>query len=359
MGRRTTTDPHPAPATDARRVLLAFALVLAAVALLLLILAVHQVLLLVFCGVLLGVLLHGLGEVAARWVRLPPPIAVPAVLVTGGVAVTLLALGWGETVARQSVALLQALPATVHEARAELMARPWTAQIVTHLPPTDELVAAVDVGRITGVFSTVMGAMAGLFVVLFVGTYAALAPRRYVDNAVLLLPPDHRARALEIASACHRALKTWLLGRLLDAGILTIMAWIGLWALGFPYAVPLALITGASAFVPYLGPLIAAAPVLLVAVGMESPSAIWQGLLFYTAIQLLEGYLVTPLIEQRVVDLPPAVVLSVQAVMAVLAGVVGVLLATPLTVVIVVLVQTLYLQDRLREDVHVIGDPER
>jgi predicted PurR-regulated permease PerM len=68
-------------------------------------------------------------------------------------------------------------------------------------------------------------------------------------------------------------------------------------------------------------------------------------LLLYVAIQTAENYLLSPLIEQRTVALPPALVIFSTLLLAALAGPLGVVLASPLTAVCIVAVKLLYIED--------------
>jgi predicted PurR-regulated permease PerM len=72
-------------------------------------------------------------------------------------------------------------------------------------------------------------------------------------------------------------------------------------------------------------------------------------------VQFLEGNVITPLIQERAVSMPPVVLLTAQVGMGILFGITGMVLATPLTVVAIVLVQMLYLQDVLHESVRILG----
>jgi predicted PurR-regulated permease PerM len=66
-------------------------------------------------------------------------------------------------------------------------------------------------------------------------------------------------------------------------------------------------------------------------------------------IQVVESYLLTPLIERKTVSLPPALTLVALAVAALLFGWLGLLLAAPATAALLVLVQMVYLEDTLGE----------
>lgn len=56
-------------------------------------------------------------------------------------------------------------------------------------------------------------------------------------------------------------------------------------------------------------------------------------LLMFCAVHILEGNVITPLLERKIVTLPPALTLCVQLLMASVTGAIGVGLAAPLTAV--------------------------
>lgn len=69
--------------------------------------------------------------------------------------------------------------------------------------------------------------------------------------------------------------------------------------------------------------------------------------ILYLSIQIIESYLITPMIQQRTVSLPPALTLVAQVALGLLLGAAGLVLATPLLVVVIVLVTKLYIEDTL------------
>ena len=91
----------------------------------------------------------------------------------------------------------------------------------------------------------------------------------------------------------------------------------------------LALFAGLAGFLPYLGPIIGAVPMVLVAGGVSLDLALWV-LGLYALIQFLESYLLTPLIQARAVSMPPAVVILSQRALGAVFGLLGLALATPL-----------------------------
>ena len=67
-------------------------------------------------------------------------------------------------------------------------------------------------------------------------------------------------------------------------------------------------------------------------------------------IQNLEGYILTPMLQQRIIHLPPAWSLSVMAVMGALFGPLGIALATPIFAVARTLTYELYIDPREEDE---------
>jgi predicted PurR-regulated permease PerM len=133
---------------------------------------------------------------------------------------------------------------------------------------------------------------------------------------------------------------------MLFIGLLT---WIGLYFIGVPLALTLGLIAGLLSFIPNFGPIFSAIPAILLAF-INSPTSALYVLALFVGVQIIESNIVTPLIERRTVELPPVLTVVSQLALAVLFGAVGLILATPILAVVMVLVQTIYIQDILGEE---------
>jgi predicted PurR-regulated permease PerM len=72
-------------------------------------------------------------------------------------------------------------------------------------------------------------------------------------------------------------------------------------------------------------------------------------------IQQIQGNFLQPMIQKKAVDVPPAVLLFSVVAAGLLFGFIGVLLAAPLTVVIFVLVQRIYVSTLLGKEIKVAG----
>jgi len=191
--------------------------------------------------------------------------------------------------------------------------------------------------------------------VLVGGIYLAAQPRLYRGGLVKLVPPGGRERVEQALDDSWRALRLWLLGRLVSMLFIGTLTGVGLWLLGIPGALALGIVAFILEFVPFIGPIIAAVPAILLALAFEPVKALWVAAL-YLGIQQLEGNVIEPLVQQRAVDLPPALLLFSIVAGAVVFGPAGVVFAAPLTVVLFVMVKRLYVRDALHTQTHMPGE---
>lgn len=111
-------------------------------------------------------------------------------------------------------------------------------------------------------------------------------------------------------------------------------------------AATLGVMTALLSFVPNIGSFIS----LLLAVLFALPQGgtiVLAAAIGYILLQLIESYVVTPLIQQRQAELPPALLISFQAILGVLFGFLGTAVASPLLAVVKVGVEELYVKDYL------------
>lgn len=322
-------------------------LVLLALLLVAIVVLAADVLLILFGGILLAILLRGTADLIAEHSQLTKKVSLAIVLaaffvvVAGGV--WLLAT----EIASQFDELGASLTNLWRELNEQLQGEAWGRQILALVERASS--EGGDSGA-SQAFSTTLGGVVNFAVVLFIGVYIAVNPGWYRRGMTRLVAPARRPRAREILDAIGHTLRWWLFGRAVGMTIVGVATGFGLWLLGVPFAVGLGVLAGALDFVPFAGPILAAAPGVLVALS-DGTTQVLYVLLLYFAIQLLEGYVLTPLIEQRSVHLPPALTIGAQVLLGVLVGPVGVAVATPLTAVIVVLIEKLYVEDVLEEDV--------
>ena len=303
---------------------------------------------LTFAGILLAIVLYGASNWLANLTGLPRllMLAVVALAGLGGLALA----GWtaGPTLGTQVALLAQSIAAGVTT---------LTSQVSTFIDRT-ALLENIDLVQVLGNFMSQWGiatgatsvamSVFGLFsaglIVLFFGVYLAADPHTYVNLVARLAPEDKRQTLLELLYETGDLLRRWLIGQSITMSAIGVFTYLGLLILGVPIAFVLALFAGLACFLPYLGPIIGAIPIILVAGGESLNLALWA-LGLYCCVQFLESYLLTPLIQARAVSMPPAAVILNQLVFGAVFGLLGLALATPLAAAATVPLRHVFGQD--------------
>ncbi len=316
---------------------------------------VARVLLVIFSGILFAIFIAGISRFLTRKIHLPYRVALGCVLVALIGLFTL--FGWvaGPSVNEQFNTLTDRLPKAIENLNSFLKQFGWTSALLNNSSEGDVLSWSKLLGGITGFFSFTAGVIADFFIIVFLGIYLAFSPAFYKDNIVRIFPQQKRARVRKVLKGVGHGLGWWLVGRLSSMLAVGLLITLGLWLIGQPLAIILGVIAGLLSFVPYIGPVLSVIPAILVALIENVYLVVWV-LAVYGAAQFLESYLITPLIQKKAVSTPPALLISVQFLMAIVFGFYGVLLATPLTVAIIILIQMLYIEDILGEPVRLLGD---
>lgn len=309
-------------------------------------------LLLIFACILFAILLHALSRALQRRLRLRSH-TVALAIVTGLMAATLGIGGWlmAPQLSEQASHLAQVVPTSLDQLRAALERYPRLKSLIAELPSNEQLARQLAaMAPNAGLFFTgIFGALGNVLIIIFAGVYFAARPGLYVSGMIRLVPIPRRQRAREVLDELGATLAKWLMGKSLSMLAAGIMTAVGLSLLGIPLALILGIIAGLMDFIPYLGPLMAGVPALLIAFSASPEQALYVALLF-GGIQLVQGYLLEPLIDQRTVSLPPALTIAMQVLFGAVFGLAGVALATPLTAALLVLVTMLYVQDILGDD---------
>lgn len=330
-----------------RRVFRATVIVLATAGATYLLWTLVDLLLLLFACALVALILLTITDAIRARTRLPFGAALALTVV--GLLALIVGAFWffGATLQGEFAELATRLPAAWAEFQARLRTSPVGAAVLERaqgLAPSGQAI----VNAATTALAAVGGALSGLAIVLVGGVYLAAQPMLYGVGLLRLIPSRARPRAAETLDAIAVSLKNWLKGQALGMLFVGVATGLGLWLVGVPAAWAIGLVAGLAEFVPYLGILVAGLPAVILGFGQGTDTGLWTiGVLI--AVQQIQGNLVMPLVQNRMVDLPPAVTIFGIIAAGVLFGVAGVLLATPLTIVVLVLVRRLYLQEDKQE----------
>ena len=188
-------------------------------------------------------------------------------------------------------------------------------------------------GEAQSAFTLAVGGIGEAVIAVLIGIFVAADPSAYRRAIVTFLPSRHRLAVGFILDETAMFLRRWLIGQLVIILVLAVLTWIMLAALNVPSALLLGIQAGLFNFIPYLGSVVGAGPILLMALPLGTTTLLIS-LGLYTAIHLGVGYVVSPLIQKQAVDMPPALTLASLTLFGALFGIASILVATPLVAAI-------------------------
>lgn len=294
----------------------------------------RQAFLLGFLGVALGVMFYRASRWLAEKTGAPRGLMLALVLVAvlGGIAAAA-AVG-GPRLVAEARALMEQAPEFLAAARERLGL------------PTDALAIPEAASELTrrafGVFSSALGALAGVVVVIVVAAYTAADPESYAGGIARFFDRDHQPFARSVMAEMAQTLLAWTQGVAIAIAALGLMAAVGLSVIGLPGALALAAFAAVLTVIPTFGPLIGWAPAVVVGFAQGTTTGLWTLGLAIVA-QQIEGDIITPKVQGSMVSVGPATIVAGQIVLGALAGFLGVLLVVPILGVGAVLVRRLYI----------------
>jgi len=181
-----------------------------------------------------------------------------------------------------------------------------------------------------------------LVTVVFGVLFTLIDPGPIFTATFLIVPARHHEKAVTILQRVGRFVPIWAFATLLAMLTVGLLVFLLMWPFfGFVDALVLGLIAGVFEAIPYLGPILSAAPALLFALGEGGMTPVWV-LLAYLAVQALENNVIAPLIMAHSMKLHPVAVIFSMLLCITAFGALGVLIAAPLVGIVDILHDELY-----------------
>ena len=290
------------------------------------------ILMLLFAAIVVAVLMTAMVDWLKEKLKLKRGVAFALILILTTVIVSMTLWLSGPDIIDQFANLQKELPQAVHELIARVNAFGWGRWLLAQWSGYSQLSSSVGsaLTRIGGIVVSTATVLAGLVLVLFLGIYIAAEPQVYFSGIQRAVPKRYLATLNSCAANAVRNLRWWVLSQTLSMTAVGIIVALGLWALGVPLAGTLGVIAALLTFIPNIGPILSVVPAALLALAISPTKGLLTVLLFLR-VHFLEGNGITPLLERRIVRLPPGLTMSAQLLLAVVAGPLGVALAAPVT----------------------------
>lgn len=248
----------------------------------------------------------------------------------------------GARLGNQVDELSETLPETIENGKAYLQKSKIGKKVLDYLNFSGNSQKTISVAR--QFFSSSFGIISDLYIILLLAVFFIAGPKTYRKGIVKLLPGPAKEKGDSLLGELYVVLKKWIKGQLFGFLFIAVLTGLGLWILGMPMILTLALIAGILNFIPNFGPVIALIPAGLLGL-MEGTTTAILVVCLYTFIQVVQSAVTQPIIQKKMVNLPPALIIFGQVAMGMLGGFWGVLLATPIVAIIMTVVDKLYVEE--------------
>ena len=207
------------------------------------------------------------------------------------------------------------------------------------------IVTSVAQGIVSSISSTASVLVTMPFVLFFLLKDAS----KFNKFVISLLPKKLEKPVAETIDEIDDKVGSYIQGQMLVSLCIGVMLFIGYNVIGLHYGFSLATIAAFLSIVPYLGPVIAITPAMLVAAS-TSWIMVVKMLVVWGVVQFLEGNIISPNIMGRSMNMHPLTVIFVILIGVNISGVVGAILGIPVYSILKVLISKLLLSIKERYD---------
>jgi predicted PurR-regulated permease PerM len=306
-------------------------------------------------SILLAILLDGVSQYIERFTHFShSAILITVILILLGL-LFVMGLLMGPVLIKQIPLLIKSIPGAINSLRSIIASTPWGNQLLpvlkleTFLPLGMNLIRSVE-----EIFTVSLQAISEIVFIILMATFLAFNPKIYIESLIRLFKPSKREQIRFLLKVIASIIRKWFVGRLYAMMLIGTLTFISLAILGMQLAFVLGIIAGLLAVIPFIGAILSIIPAVLVALATHPIQALWVIVIFIGA-HLVED-IVAPLIQQKITSVPPAVLISGQIFLTFSAGFLGLILAEPICIVAVIVVQVIYIKGILGETVQILGE---
>lgn len=201
-------------------------------------------------------------------------------------------------------------------------------------------------GSVIPLIGDVASAILSLLIIIFLCMYFIAEPDRYIEGVVRLSPIWYRRRMREILGRLDDTIRAWLRVTGVSMLITGLGTAIGLALLGIQQWAALGVLAGVLSFIPNFGPIAALIPSVAVAI-IQAPQNTLLVIIIIYGVSFVQSQVIGPIMARESMKIAPVMILIGQVVFGIFFGFLGIMLAVPLTAMMLVLVQEVYVKDIL------------
>ncbi|GGD55255.1 AI-2E family transporter [Paenibacillus nasutitermitis] len=200
-------------------------------------------------------------------------------------------------------------------------------------------------GVLTNYFTSLFSIISNFAVILFIFPiilfYMLKEGGNFGRKIVSFIPKRFRDDGNDVMDEIDNALSGFIVGRVIVNLSLGVLMYVGFLIIGLPYALLLTVVAVIMNFIPFVGAILSAVPIVIIGF-IESPStAIWSLVIILVAQQIQDN-LIAPYIFGKQLDIHPLTTIILALVGGDLAGIIGILLIIPVYMILKIIVTKIY-----------------
>jgi predicted PurR-regulated permease PerM len=201
-------------------------------------------------------------------------------------------------------------------------------------------------GSVIPLIGDVASAILSLLIIIFLCMYFIAEPDRYIEGVIRLSPLWYRRRTREILKRLDDTIRAWLRVTGVSMLITGVGTAIGLALLGIQQWAALGVLAGVLSFIPNFGTIAALIPSIAVAI-IQAPQNTLLVIIIIYGVSFAQSQVIGPIMARESMKIAPVMILIGQVVFGIFFGFLGIMLAVPMTAMMLVLVQEIYVKEIL------------
>lgn len=226
-------------------------------------------------------------------------------------------------------------------------ARDWVETNLGDIPSTMMNSFGDAVDGIASFASTITTIVVSLVTFPFVLFFLLKDGERFKTYFLSLFPKKFRNDIMNILHNMDTQVGSYIQGQIFVALCIGVMLLIGYLIIGLEYAIVLAIVAAVTSVVPYLGPIIAITPAIIIAI-VTSPWMLLKLAIVWAIVQFSEGHFISPNVMGKTMKIHPLTIMFVLLIAGKLFGIVGVILGIPGYAIAKVVVQYVFTKLKIR-----------
>jgi len=231
----------------------------------------------------------------------------------------------------------------------------WVQSTISDVPNAIKNYTGDLYDGFVNVATTVTNVFVALFTFPFVLFFLLKDGDAFKRFFIRILPPKFRSDANQILHNMDQQVGSYIRGQIIVAICIGILLYIGYLIIGLDFAITLAIIAAFTSVVPYIGPIIAISPAIVIAL-VDSPFMLLKLAIVWAIVQFSEGNFISPNVMGRTMQIHPLTIIFVLLIGGNLFGIVGIILGIPGYAILKVLVTYLFKKFRQQYDKYYAKD---